>query len=89
VCCDTLLTKLQEILKLGMKEQRVILAKKSIKKFTIYILMMQVNNAGVPGGKLIDGDALLRKVGFIPFQLKIIITLFKFFLFGHGEITSE
>lgn len=53
------MTKLQEILKLGMKE--VILAKKKYKKFTIYILM-QVNNAGVPGGKLIDGDALLRKV---------------------------
>jgi hypothetical protein len=37
---------------------------------------MQVNNAGVPGGKLIDGDALLRKVGFLPFQLKITSILF-------------
>jgi len=43
---------------------------------------MQVNNAGVPGGILLDGEALLRKVGFLPFQLKIIITLFKFYLLG-------
>lgn len=31
---------------------------------------MQVNNAGLPGGKLVDGNALLRKVGLLSFSIK-------------------
>jgi hypothetical protein len=53
-----------------------------IKKYKLFIfIFMQVNNAGVSGGKLLNGDALLRKVALIPFQLqKIIITLSKLYL---------
>lgn len=33
---------------------------------------MQVNNAAVSGGKILNGDALLRKVGLLPLQLRIV-----------------
>lgn len=33
---------------------------------------MQVNNAAVSGGKILNGDALLRKVGLLPLQLTIV-----------------
>jgi hypothetical protein len=45
-----------------------------IKKYKLFIfIFMQVNNAGVSGGKLLNGDALLRKVALIPFQLQKIL----------------
>lgn len=42
---------------------------------------MQVNNAGVTGGKLVDGDALLRKVGFASLPIKTKIKRFSLFKF--------
>lgn len=36
---------------------------------------MQVNNAAVSGGKILNGDALLRKVGLLPLQLTIVFEL--------------
>jgi len=37
-------------------------------KIFTFLVLMQVNNAAVTGGKLLDGDALLRKVGLLIFS---------------------
>jgi len=34
-------------------------------KIFTFLVLMQVNNAAVTGGKLLDGDALLRRVGLL------------------------